>query len=50
MIGVAPIEDKWRENRLRRFDHLQRRLVYASVKNSDKINGDENALGVESGN
>ena len=37
MIGAIQIEDKLRRNRLRWFDHVQRRPVDAIVKKSDKI-------------
>ena len=36
-VGVAHIEDKLRENRLRWFSHVQRRPVDAPVRKSDKI-------------
>ena len=32
MIEVAPIEEKMRENRLRWFGHIQRRLTNALVR------------------
>ena len=35
MVGVAPIEDKMRENWLWLFGHLQRRLLDTSIRKSD---------------
>ena len=35
MVGVAPIEDKIRENRLRWFGYIQRRLLDVPVRKSD---------------
>ena len=37
MIEVAPIEEKIRENRLRWFCHIQRRLINAPNRKSDTI-------------
>ena len=37
MIEVAPFEEKMRENRLRWFGHIQRRLINALVRKSDAI-------------
>ncbi|GMP54130.1 hypothetical protein CsSME_00019390 [Camellia sinensis var. sinensis] len=37
--GVAPIEDKLRENRLRWFGHIQRRPTEAVVKRCDAVTG-----------
>ena len=45
MVGVAPFQDKFGENRLRWFCHLQRRPIYQIVKKSDKITGSKNAKG-----
>jgi len=36
-VGVTPIENKLRENRLRWFGHIQRRRVDAPVRKSDMI-------------
>ncbi|KAL7238250.1 hypothetical protein ACSBR2_004368 [Camellia fascicularis] len=36
-VGVAPIEDKLRENRLRWFGHIQRRPTEAAMKRCDAI-------------
>ncbi|KAF5936300.1 hypothetical protein HYC85_027429 [Camellia sinensis] len=38
-VGVAPIEDKLRENRLRWFGHIQRRPTEAVVKRCDAVTG-----------
>ena len=35
MVGVAPIQDKLRENRLRWFGHVQRRPIEAVVRRCD---------------
>ena len=35
MVGVAPIEDKMRENRLRWFGHILQRPLDATVRNSN---------------
>ena len=45
MIEVAPIEEKIRENRLRWFGHIQKRLINASVRKSDAIHIEGNARG-----
>ena len=37
LVGVAPIEDKMRENRLRWFSHIGRRLTDAPVRRVEKI-------------
>ena len=37
MVGVAPIEDKMRENLLQQFGHIQRRPLNASVRKSDLL-------------
>ena len=37
MVGVSPIEDKFSENKLRCFGHMQRRPVYALINKSNKI-------------
>ena len=37
LVGVAPIEDKMRENRLRWFDHIKRRSRDAPVRRVEKI-------------
>ena len=37
-IGVAPIEEKMRENRLRWFGHVRRRPIDASVRRVEFIN------------
>ena len=34
IVGVAPIEDKMRENRLRWFGHIQRKPLDALVRKS----------------
>ncbi|CAL5373127.1 unnamed protein product [Camellia sinensis] len=39
-VGVAPIEDKLRENRLRWFGHIQRRPTEAVVKRCDAVTVD----------
>ena len=45
IVGVAPIEDKLRENRLRWFGHVKRRPLSAPVRKSDLINIDGSARG-----
>ena len=45
MVGVAPIEDKLRENRLRWFRHICRRPIDAVVKISYMIIGKDNTRG-----
>ena len=37
LVGVAPIEDKMRENRLRWFGHIGRRLMDVPVRRVEKI-------------
>jgi len=37
-IGVASIEEKMRENRLRWFDHVRRRPTDAPVRRVERIN------------
>ena len=37
LVGVAPIEDKMRENRLRWFGHVGRRPIDAPVRRVKKI-------------
>ena len=37
LVGVAPIEDKMRENRLRWFGHIGRRPMDAPIKRVEKI-------------
>ena len=37
LVGVAPIEDKMRENRLRWFDHLRCKPTDALVRKVEKI-------------
>ena len=37
-VGVAPLEDKLRESRLRWFGHVKRRCVNAPVRRCEKIN------------
>ena len=37
IVGVAPIEDKMRENRLRQFGHIGRRSINAPVRRVEKI-------------
>ena len=37
LVGVAPIEDKMRENRLRWFGHIRRRPMDAPVRRVEKI-------------
>src|SRR4029450_2942072 len=44
-VGVAPIEDKMRENQLRWFGHVQRRPLTASVRKSDMVQIEGNARG-----
>ena len=36
-VGIAPIEDKLRENRLRWFGHIERRSRDALVRKMEKI-------------
>ena len=38
LVGVAPIEDKIRENRLQWFGHIRRRSMDAPVRRVKKIN------------
>ncbi|KAI8568266.1 hypothetical protein RHMOL_Rhmol02G0184700 [Rhododendron molle] len=45
MVGVAPIEEKLRENRLRWFGHIYRKPEYAIVKRADRIDLGSNATG-----
>ena len=45
MVGVAPIEDKLRENRLRWFGHLYRRPREAVVRRGDAITVNGTAIG-----
>ena len=45
MIEVVPIEEKMRENRLRWFDHIQRRPMNALVRKCDSIHIEGNARG-----
>ncbi|CAL5439689.1 unnamed protein product [Camellia sinensis] len=44
-VGVAPIEDKLRENRLRWFGHIQRRPTDAVVKRCDAVTVDGSVRG-----
>ena len=37
LVGIVPIEDKMRENRLRWFDHVGRRPIDAPVRRVEKI-------------
>ena len=37
-IGIASIEEKMRENRLRWFDHMRRRPTDAPVRQVERIN------------
>ena len=37
LVGVAPIEDKMKENCLRWFDHIRRRPMDAPVRRVEKI-------------
>ena len=37
LVGVAPIEDKMREHRLRWFGHIGRRSIDAHVRRVEKI-------------
>jgi hypothetical protein len=45
MVGVAPIDEKLRENRLRWFGHVYRRPTEAIVKRADRIALHSNAPG-----
>ena len=36
-MGLTPIEDKMRENRLRWFDHIRRKQMDALVRRVEKI-------------
>ncbi|KAI8572176.1 hypothetical protein RHMOL_Rhmol01G0177900 [Rhododendron molle] len=45
MVGVAPIEEKLSENRLRWFGHVYHRPEDAAVKRADRIVLDSNATG-----
>ncbi|KAL7204554.1 hypothetical protein ACSBR2_017596 [Camellia fascicularis] len=44
-VGVAPIEDKLRENRLRWFGHIQRRSTDAVVKRCNAVMVDGSVRG-----
>ncbi|GMP49664.1 hypothetical protein CsSME_00016582 [Camellia sinensis var. sinensis] len=46
-VGVAPIEDKLRENRLRWFGHIQRRPTEVVVKRCDAVTVDGSVRGRE---
>ena len=37
LIGIAPIEDKMRENRLWWFGHIRRRPIDAPIRKVEKI-------------
>jgi len=37
-VEVAPIEEKLRETRLKRFEHVKRRSIGAPVRRYEKIN------------
>ena len=37
LVGVAPIEEKMRENHLRWFDHIERRSIDAPIRRVKKI-------------
>ena len=37
LIGIAPIENKMRENRLRWFGHIRRRPIDALIRRMKKI-------------
>jgi hypothetical protein len=45
MVGVAPIDEKLRENRLRWFGHVYRRPTESIVKRADRIALHSNAPG-----
>ena len=45
LVGVAPIEDKMRENRLRWFGHTQRKPLDAPIRKSDLLTIHGNARG-----
>ena len=36
-VGVTHIEDKLRKNRLKWYDHVQRKPIHAPVRKSDRI-------------
>ena len=44
-VGVTPIEDKLRENRLRWFGHIQRRATETVVKRCDVVMVDGSVRG-----
>ena len=44
-VGVVPIEDKLKENRLRWFDHIQWRRTKAIVKRCDTMTVNESVSG-----
>ena len=37
LVGIAPIEDKMRENHLQWFDHIKRKAMNALVRRMKKI-------------
>ena len=45
MVGVAPIEEKLRENRLRWYGHACRRLIDVVVRRKNTIIGSDDTRG-----
>ena len=45
MVGVVPIKDKMRKNRLRWFEHIYRKSTNVVVRKNDRIIDNENTRG-----